>query len=77
MIQKGRELTDQEKIDVFDAILTQTMKWTNCALEEVDAKNYQGRCGRIGWDVRNILYSFGAIEKGEVNNNAFMQGVSA
>lgn len=72
MIQKGRELTDQEKISVFDAVLTQTMKWTNCAIEEVDAKNYQGRCGRIGWDVRNILYSFGAIEKSEININSFI-----
>lgn len=65
MLQLGRELEDQEKIDAFDAILKQTIKWTNCPLEEVDARNYQGRCGRIGWDVRNILYHFGAVQKDE------------
>jgi len=65
MIQKGRDLEDWEKVDVYDAILKQTLKWTNCPLQEVDARNYQGRCGRIGWDVRNILYHTGAIVKDE------------
>lgn len=65
MIQRGRELEDWEKVDAFDAILKQAMKWSNCPLEEVDARNYQGRCGRIGWDVRNILYHMGAVVKDE------------
>lgn len=65
MIQPGRQLEDWEIIDVYEAILKQTLKWTNCPLEEVDAKNFQGRCGRIGWDVRNILYQAGAIMKDE------------
>lgn len=62
MIKAGRELSAEEKVDIFDAVLTQTIKWSNCPLEEVDARNYQGRCGRIGWDIRNILYHAGAVE---------------
>lgn len=65
MIQHGRQLEDWEIIDVYEAILKQTIKWSNCPLEEVDARNFQGRCGRIGWDVRNILYHAGAIMKDE------------
>ena len=62
MIEKARELTIEEKADAYDAILKQTIKWSNCPLEEVEWHKYQGRCGRIGWDVRNILYHMGAIE---------------
>ena len=62
MITKKTELTTQEKVDAFDAILNITIKWSNCPLDEVDARHYQGRCGRIGWDARNILYHMGAIE---------------
>lgn len=56
MIIQNREPTQEEKAEMFDMILDSVTHWTNCDLKEVDARNYQGRCGRIGWDVRNILY---------------------
>lgn len=62
MIEKARELTTEEKVDAYDAILKQTIKWSNCPLADVDWHTYQGRCGRIGWDVRNILYHMGAVQ---------------
>ena len=67
MILTGRELDESEKAAVYDQILERTLKWTNCPIKDVDARNYQGRCGRIGWDVRNILYDVGAIIKDEKN----------
>ena len=62
MIARDKELEIYEKAALLEKTIDLVLRWSNCPLEEVDSQHYQGRCGRMGYEIRNVLYHAGAIK---------------